>query len=381
MREVAIIGFGQTVFGKFPERSISDLGAEAVRAALKDSGVRPKEIQAAYASRLFVDLITGQTILRDVGITGIECTNVENACAGGGTAVRGLWKDIAAGYCDIGIAVGVESMTTSPIAGKLIPPAKDDVDGMLGMTQPGVFAMHARRLMETRGATREDFAQVAVKSHHAASMNPYAQHGKEVTVEQVLGSRMVCDPITVFQCCPNTDGAAAVIMCSMDVAKKYTTKPVKVIASVLLSADYNFKKDEMATFEVQRKAAAKAYEMAGLGPEDLHVVEVHDAFAPEELMHYEDLGLCKPGEMISLLRSGATSLGGRIPVNPSGGLQSLGHPLSASGVRNVGEIYQHLLGRAGKRQVEGAKVGLAQMLGGNAIGLETGACTIHILAV
>lgn len=381
MREVAIIGVGQTQFGKFPHRSITDLGAEAVRAALRDAEVQPKDIQAAYASRLFVDLITGQVILRDVGIAGIEITNVENACAGGGTAVRGLWKDIAAGYCDMGIAIGVESMTTSPLAGKLLPPAKDDVDGMLGLTQPAVFAMFARRLMETHGATREDFAQVSVKSHYAASLNPYAQHGKQFTVEEVLGSRMIADPITLYQCCPNSDGAAAVIMCSMDVARKYTSKPVRVLASTLLSSDFSFRKTELATFDVQRKAVAKAYEMAGLGPEDLDLVECHDAFAPEELIHYEDLGLCRPGESVALLRSGATALGGRIPVNPSGGLQSLGHPLSASGVRTVGEVAQHLRGRAGKRQVTGAKVGLAQMVGGNAIGLETGACTIHILAV
>lgn len=379
MREVCVIGIGQSKFGKYPDKTISDLGYQAITEALTDAGIRPKDIQVAYTSRLYLDMITGQVILKDVGITDIEMINVENACAGGATAIRCLWKDIASGLYDIGIATGVESMTTSPIARKLIPPPKDDLDGQLGLTMPTFFALMARRLMETHGATEKDFAQVSVKNHHHGTLNPRAQYQKEFTIKQILDSRMIAEPITLLQCCPNTDGAATVIMCSMDIARKYTTHPIIMSSSVLLSGDFFFKKQDLTSFTMGKKTAQKAYEEAGIGPEDVDVVELHDAFACEEIIHYEDLGLCKSGEGIELLRSGATQIGGRIPVNPSGGLQSLGHPLSASGVRVVCDIVLQLRDQADKRQIPGAKVGLAQMLGGLANGLEAGACGIHIL--
>jgi acetyl-CoA acetyltransferase len=233
--------------------------------------------------------------------------------------------------------------------------------------------------METHGARPEDFAQVSVKNHRHGTLNPRAQYQKEFTVEEVLASRMISEPITLLQCCPNTDGAAAVIMCSMDVARRHSTSPVKVAASVLRSADYFFRKEDLTSFNFGKKAAALAYEMAGLGPEDLDLVELHEAFACEEIVHYEDLGLCKPGEGVELLCSGATALGGKLPVNASGGLLSLGHPLSASGVRVVCDVTEQLRGQSGQRQVPGAKVGLAQMLGGMSNGLEAGAVGIHIL--
>ena len=178
------------------------LGREAVLAALKDAGVSPKNIQVAYTSRLYDAWVTGQRILKEVGISSIEMINVENACAGGATAFRGVWKEIANGHYDIGIAIGVESMTTSPIAGKLIPPPKDDLEGQLGMTMPGYFALLARRQMEQYGTTLEDFAQVSVKNHHHGCLNPFAQYRKEFTVEEILNSRMICDPITLLECCP-----------------------------------------------------------------------------------------------------------------------------------------------------------------------------------
>jgi benzoylsuccinyl-CoA thiolase BbsB subunit len=379
MRRVCVLGVGQSVFGKFPERSVASLGCEAVSAALKDAGIEGRQLQAAYASRLYSEMITAQTILKDIGIAGIEMANIENACAGGATAVRQLWKDVAAGFVDVGLAVGVESMTTSPVAGKLIPPSEEDLEGQLGMTMPSVFALSARRLMQTHGATIEDFAQVSVKAHEAGLLNPQAQYRKKFTIEQVINSRMISDPITLLQCCPNTDGAAAIILCADDFARRATSKPVWVSASVVLSGDYSYKKEDLTSFTFGHQAARKAYEMAGVDPSDLDVVEIHDAFASEEIIHYEDLELCARGDGISLLRSGATSLGGRIPVNPSGGLLSLGHPLSASGVRNICEITMHLRGQAGERQTPNAKVGLAQMLGGSAAGLESGAAAVHIL--
>jgi benzoylsuccinyl-CoA thiolase BbsB subunit len=380
LREVSVIGIGTSLFGKLPERPFEALGVEAVRAALADAGVAPRQVQVAYGSRIFLEQITAQVVLRHLGITGIEMINVENACAGGATAVRCLWKDIATGLYDIGIAFGVESMTTSPIAGKLISPSKDDIDGQLGSNMPVVFALMAKRLMETHGATPEDFARVSVKAHDAGALNPAAQYQKRVSLQDVLGARMVADPITLLQCCPNTDGAAAVVMCSSDMARRLGARPVRFLASVLRSSDYFFRKHDLISFDAGRLAAQAAYEMAGVGPADIDVVELHDAFAPEELVHYEDLGLCPPGEAIGLLRSGATALGGRIPVNPSGGLLSLGHPLSASGVRVICDIVQQLRDEAGPRQTPGARIGLAQMLGGSINGLEMGAASVHILA-
>lgn len=380
MREVAVIGVGQSTFGKFPQRTAVELGAEAVVAALKDAGLKPSDIQVAYASRIYGASTTAQAILKEVGIRCIEMVNVENACAGGATAFRGVWKEIADDHYDIGIAIGVESMTTSPIAGKLIPPAKEDLEGQLGLTMPGIFAMLARRQMEQYGTTLEDFAMVSVKNHHHGCLNPFAQYHKEFTVEEILNSRMICDPITLLQCCPNTDGAAAAILCSMKVAKRYTTKPIKVIGSALLSGEYRYLQEDITISPLGSKTAKLAYEMAGVGPEDIDVIELHDAFAPEEMLRYEDLGICKVGEGTRLVREKATWVGGRIPVNPSGGLLALGHPLSASGVRNIAEIVWHLRGQAGERQTPDAKVGLAHMLGGSVAGIEAGACGIHILA-
>lgn len=380
MREVAVIGVGQSTFGKFPQRTAVELGQEAVVAAVKDAGLSPKDIQVAYASRMYDASTTAQSILKEVGIRCIEMVNVENACAGGATAFRGVWKEIATDQYDIGIAIGVESMTTSPIAGKLIPPAKDDLEGQLGLTMPGIFAILARRQMEQYGTTVEDFAQISVKNHHHGCLNPFAQYRKEFTVEEILNSRMICDPITLLQCCPNTDGAAATILCSMDAARRYSTKPIKVIGSALLSGDYRYLQEDISISPLGSKTAKIAYEMAGVGPEDIDVVELHDAFANEEMLRYEELGLCKPGEGTRLIRERTTWVGGRIPVNPSGGLLALGHPLSASGVRNIAEIVLHLREQAGERQTPNAKVGLAHMLGGSVAGIEAGACGIHILA-
>ena len=377
MREVAVIGVGQSVFGKLPEKSVVELGREAVVAALKDAGVSPKDIQVAYATQAGM---TAQRILKEVGIAFIEMVNVENACAGGSTAFRGVWKEIASGHYDMGIALGVQSMTTSPIAGRLIPAGGGDLEGQLGLTMPGIFAILARRQMEQYGSTVEDFAEVSVKNHHHGCLNPYAQYRKEFTVEDILNSRMICEPITLLQCCPNTDGGAAAIVCSMDVARRYTKQPIRVIGSALLSGDYRYLHQDITTSAIGTVTAKKAYEMAGVGPEDIDVVELHDAFANEEILRYEELGLCPPGEGTRLVREKATWVGGRIPVNPSGGLLALGHPLSASGVRNIGEIVLHLRGQAGERQTPNAKVGLAHMLGGAVAGLEAGACSVHILA-
>lgn len=319
MREVRIIGGGTTVFGKFPDTTPEQLGKVAVLAAIKDAGIKPKDIQFASCGTVYSGFCTGQRVFKEVGITDIEILNVENACASGASSVRESWLRIATGQCDIAIAAGVESMTTSPVAGKLIPPPPDDLDGQLGLTVPMFFAMMMKRHMHQHGTTLEQFAKISVKNHHNGCLNPYSQYHKEFTVEEILASRMICAPISLLQCCPNSDGAAAVVMCSKEVAARYTNKPMYVAASVLRSGDYLHRWEDTTFSNMSHNAAMQAYEMAGCGPEDIDLIELHDAFTVSELMHYEDLGLCNKGEGGRLIDSGATGLDGKIPVNPSGG--------------------------------------------------------------
>lgn len=379
LREVAVIGVGQSLFGKQPERSLTEMGVEAVRAAMKDAGINPKKIQFAYCSNLYHPFVLGQNIVSKVGISDCELVNVENACAGGSAAVRGVWYGIATGLYDIGLALGVESMSTSPVAGKLIPPAKDDLEGQLGLSMPAYFALFMRRHMEQYGSTLEQFAKISVKNHHHGCLNPYSQYQKELTVEAIINSRMICDPITLLSCCPNTDGAAAAILCSADIAKQYTTKPVYIAASALFMGNYKYIQEDITFSPLTYKTVHQAYEMAGIGPEDLDLVELHDPFTAAELCHYEEMGLCPRGEGQRLIDEGATYLGGSIPVNPSGGLLAQGHPLSATGVRQIAECTWHLRGEAGERQVPDAKVGMAHVVGGTVAGLEVGTCGVTIL--
>lgn len=379
MRQVAVIGVSSTIFGKFPNKTIAELGTEAIVAALRDAGVSPKDIQFAYYANLYGGMVEGQAALRDACITDIEITNVENACAGGATAIRRAWYDIASGLYDIGLAVGAESMTTSPIAGKLIPPAKGDVSGELGMNTVAKFALSQRRYMDVYGVSLEQICRVSVKNHHNGCFNKYSQYHKEFTVEEVIKSRLISDPITQLQCCPTTDGGAAAVLVSLDLARKYTNKPVLIAASVVKSGDYAFRWKDITFSEMTHKAANEAYEMAGLGPEDMNLCELHDAFAVNELQHYVELGFCKKGEEVRLLEDGVTGLNGKLPVNASGGLLSKGHPLSATGVAQIAELVWQLRGQAGANQVAHAKAGIAHTLGGEIADLEAGAVAVHIL--
>lgn len=233
--------------------------------------------------------------------------------------------------------------------------------------------------MAEYGSTVEQFAKVSVKNSHNGCLNPYSQFHKELSLEDVLNSRMVCDPLTLYMICPYTDGAAAAVLCAADKVAQHTLHPVWLAGSGLKSGDYSLFQKDISISTMGEQAAAEAYEMAGIGPEDLDLVELHDAFAATEIPNTEDLGLCPRGEGGRLVEEGATALGGRIPVNPSGGLLAQGHPLSASGVRQICEITWHLRGQAGKRQVERAKVGLAHMEGGVVAGIQGGACGINIL--
>ncbi|MCR4443443.1 MAG: thiolase family protein [Peptococcaceae bacterium] len=369
MREVVVLGIGQTTFGKTPEYTAIQLGVKAAKAAIKDAGIDPRELQVCYGSRVYDATQTIEDIMKNLGVTEREMHNCENACASGGTAFNLLYKDIANGVYDIGIVVGCESMTTCSKAGQLVGAAPGDLNGTMGITMPANHALTAHRMMATRGITLEDIAYPSVKNHRHGILNPYAQYRKVLTTEQVLNARMISDPITTLMCCPVSDGAAAAILCTKEYARKHTTRFIKVAASKVLTASYLPWDLDTVTRPTLTKLAYMAYEAAGIGPEGLDLIELHDAFSPEELYTYEALGLCKVGECLSFIRSGNAEIGGKHPVNPSGGLLSLGHPLGASGVRVVCEVTQHLRGEAGERQVQGAKTGMAEMVGGYLTGL------------
>jgi benzoylsuccinyl-CoA thiolase BbsB subunit len=377
MRRVAVIGVGMSKFGKQPEKTLVDLGTEACLAAIKDSGVVPRDVEVLYCANAFGDTgCLGQEIGSKVGVVNREMARVENACAGGTTAVREVFYAIGTGRCDVGLAVGVDSMTTCMPKGPIIP---KDIEGDLGLYMPGFAALQMRRYMYKFGATVEQFAQVSVKNHRNGSLNPFAMYQKEFTLEEVLASRMISDPLTQYMVSPISDGAAAAIFCAEDKVNQYTGKPVWLVGSALKSGNYTLFTKDIDISEMGEQAAAEAYEMAGIGPEDIDVVELHDAFAANEIPNIEDLGICKRGEAGHLLMEGYFDLEGKVPVSPSGGLLAQGHPLSASGVRQVCEITWHLRDQAGKRQVKDAKVGLAHMEGGVVTGLQGGACGINIL--
>ncbi|MCG2778696.1 MAG: hypothetical protein L6406_23720 [Desulfobacterales bacterium] len=380
MRDVFIGGVGMTLFGKHPDRSLRDLGREACLNTIRESGINPKEIEAGYCGNALAPALQGETgvgqnVFWEIGINRIPIVNVENACASGSTALREGWMAVAGGFYNMVMVVGVEKAVMPK--GTMLNVGAAELETRLGDVFPGYFALVAQKHMERYGTTREQLAQVSVKNHLSGILNPYAQFRKEFSLDEVLNSPMIADPLTLYSCCPNSDGAAAVILCSKEKARNLDISPVKITASVLTTGTYENQQD-ITCWEVEKRAAKEAYNMASLGPEDLDVVEVHDAFTICEIVHYEDLGLCPPGEGGRLLDERATELGGRIPVNPSGGLLSKGHPVGASGVGQVVEIAWHLRGQAGERQVKNARVGLAQIMGGSKEA-DTRACTVHIL--
>jgi acetyl-CoA acetyltransferase len=376
MRDVAVIGVGMTKIGKFPDRMLSGMGREAVIAALKDAGVPPKEIQAAYSGTSLGGALLGQRIFKDLGMSGMPINNMENACSSGSSAMRESWLSIASGLYDMVIAVGSEKL--SALGGGTLPLEKEDLEVGEGMVMPALYAMRARRYMHEFGATPEHLAKVVVKSRKCGAKNPQAQFRQETTVQDVLNSRMVADPLTLFQCCPMGDGSAAVVLCSADKARKYTRQPILIKGSILVSGRFDNSFRDMATPEITVRAAKLVYEMAGIGPKEVSLAEVHDAFSIAELLYYEALGFCGRGEAPKLLDEGATEIDGRIPVNPSGGLISKGHPTGATGLAQTAEIVWQLRGQAGARQVKNAKVGLTHCTGGGIYGLDHGACSIHI---
>jgi len=397
MRQVAVIGAGMTRFGKHVDRSMKDLAREAVEGALRSAGIDKAAVEAAAVGNAVAGLITGQecvrgqVVLREMGIGGIPVINTENACASASTAFHLAWLYVASGMYDTVLAVGMEKLfhpdkqrTFQAIGSAIdLELADEFARQMSGELSAGAgesrsvfmdyYANLARRHMAHYGTTREQFARIAAKNHTNGSLNPHAQYQTPRTVAEVLAAPLIAEPLTRMMCSPIGDGAAAVLVTTAEKARQLTTTPVFVRASVLGSSeDHGGDAPNIFT-----KVARKAYAMAEIGPQELQVVEVHDATAPAELLAYEDLELCRPGEGGKLIDEGVTALGGRVPVNPSGGLLAKGHPVGATGIAQIAEVFWQLRGEAGKRQVVGARVGLTEN-GGGVIRGENAAATVHI---
>jgi acetyl-CoA acetyltransferase len=384
MRDVSIIGVGMTRFGKFEDRDMKDLGREAVWTALNDAGVAVKDIEVAYVANAVGQQLTelkgtiGQHVLTSAGIFGIPVINVENACTGGSTSLRGAYMEVASGNANVALAVGVEKLFCGDSAKSAQTMAAGTIYAKFGFMFVALYALQLKKWMAASGATKLHFAKVAAKNKYNGSLNPYAQFQKAMTVEQILESRVVAEPLTQFMCSTMADGAAAAIVCSSDIAKKISKKqPIQIAACELVSGTYNIPGEVHE--EITTRAALKAYEKAGIGPEDVQVVEVHDAMSPAELRMYEELHLCKPGEAGMMIDEGHTTLTGRLPVNPSGGLAAKGHPISATGLAQVYEVVTQMRGEAGKRQVaNNPKVGLVENAGGWTMD-DNAACAVTIL--
>jgi acetyl-CoA acetyltransferase len=375
--DVYVLGAGMTKFGRYPGKTVPDLGAEAALMALDDAGLKVPDMEALYCGNLMqANAMVGQRILHQIGQTGIPVTNCANACATGATALREGWVALKAGLYDLVLVVGVEQMGKAGLLGGGGGRGGTPTEGLLGSgLMPAVFAEAGMEHTRKHGTTFEQFASVAVKNHQHSTKNPKSMYQIETPLEQVMGAEMIAYPNTKLMCSVNVDGSAAVVLASERKARQLGMRRAVKVAASVLSSD-RFTERDLVMPDVNtctREAAQKAYEMAGIGPQDVDLVELHDCFATAEILHYENLGLCKDGDAGKLIDEKQTWHGGRIPVNVSGGLLSKGHPLGATGVANVYEISQHLRGEAGDRQVAGAKVGLTHV-----IGLGS-ACGIHVL--
>ncbi len=379
MREVAIIGVGMTRFGELWNDSLRGMFAEAASGALADAGA--DHLDGLYVGNMAAGQFVGQEhigplMASEIGMAGIPATRVESACASGGAALRIAFLEVASGMSDLVMAAGVEKMNDSPDVTEILATAADqELEAYHGATFPALYALIARSHMETYGTTIEDLSWVSVKNHRHGAMNPRAQFRREVTLEQVMNSSKVADPLRLLHCSPVSDGAAAVLLCPLDQAAKYTDKPVKILGTGLATASLNLAdRNSPAILDAVKDSAVHAYEMAGLGPADIQVAEVHDCFAIAEICCIEALGLVEQGKGGAAAREGFTALGGKVPVNTSGGLKSKGHPVGATGIAQVIEIVEQLRGESGDRQVHGVKIGLAQNMGGSGA-----SSVVHIL--
>jgi len=409
MDNVYVIGVGMIRFNKYPDATVRGMAKDAVDLVLRDAGLKKEDLQAAYVSNTFWGMfsnqhsIRGEVMLWDQGIDGIPIVNCENACAGASTAFLLGYTAIRAGMYDVVMTLGSEKITHENKAMSLGAYAScmdvenfeehlklfEEVSSQItvevpeGQTPPGegrsifmdAYAMGAKWHMSRFGSTQRQLAVICAKNHFHGSLNPKAQYQKDMTVEEVLSDRPIAYPLTRAMCAPVGDGAAAAILCSDSYLKKLTdARPIRIRAAVLGSGAHR----DMDGVDIGERLSKQAYNMAGVGPEDIDLAELHDATAYGELHQTEVMGFCPIGEGGPFAKTGATKLGGKIPMNTSGGLECRGHPIGASGLAQIYEVVEQLRCEAGKRQVEGARIALTENGGGN-IGVEEASMTIHIL--
>jgi acetyl-CoA C-acetyltransferase len=386
MRSVSIIGAGCTRFGERWDDSLRDLVVETGIMALEDASVSGEEIDGLYVGNMsggrFVEQEHIGALISDcAGLSRLHVpsTRVEAACASGGLALRQAVLAVASGYSDVVIAAGVEKMTdvTGGVAADALAAAADrEWECFFGATFPALYAMIARLHMHRFGTTREELAAVAVKNHHNGCANPISQYQMEISVEKVLRSPLVADPLRVLDCSPITDGAAAVVLAPTEDASKYSDAPIKILAAAQASDTLALHdRREITTLDASVFAARKAFDQAGLEPGDIDLAEVHDAFTIGEIVAIEDLGFVEKGGGGRAAEEGLTWIGGKIPINTSGGLKACGHPVGATGIKQAYEMVLQLRGEAGKRQVDGAEVGLTHNVGGCG-----GTALVHIMS-
>jgi len=388
MRKVSVIGAGQTKFGDHPNLGASELFAQAFEEAVADAdkGFDQKLIQEAYVGTLGVgggQLGNFAAVVGEAAkITGVPITRVENACASSGFAFRSAFLAIASGICDVALAGGVEKMrdlAPDRLRYWLGVSGDTEWERLAGMTFAGVYALMAQRHIHQYGTKEEQLHMVAVKNHKYGADNPKAQLQRTITLEQANKSATVCHPLRLFDCCPTSDGASAALLCEAEMARKFTDSPIRIMG-VGAGTDRLalYQREDFATLKATTYAAKQAYDMAHLKAHDISLAEVHDCFTIAEVMAYEDLGFCKKGEGGTMIEQGQTYIGGRIPVNASGGLKAKGHPIGATGVGQIYEIANQLRGKVEKktRQVPNAKFGLAHNVGGSGA-----TATVHTLAI
>jgi acetyl-CoA C-acetyltransferase len=370
MREVAIIGTGMTSFGELWGQSLRDLFVEAALGAMETAGA--DTVDSIYVGNMSAGLFVGQEHLGPLmadhlGMRGVPATRIESACASGGMALRSAFIEVASGASDLVLATGVEKMNDgADVTGVLATASDQEEEVYYGVTFPGLYAMIARAHMAAHGTTEEDLSWVSVKAHRNGAKNPKAQFRRVMSLEDVMGSSMVAEPLRLLHCSPVTDGAAAVLLCPLDRAREFTDQPVKILATGAATSTLSLaQRPDPSYLDVVELSGKRAYEMAGLGPDQIDLAEIHDCFAISEICCVESLGFMEPGKGGEGAREGITDLGGRIPVNVSGGLKSKGHPVGATGVAQAVTIVEQLRGEAGELQVEGARVGMAQNMGGS----------------
>ena len=380
MEKVCVLGAGSTKYGKLDD-SISDITLQASVGAIESAGIESKDIKAGYISNVFgvadKQVHLGPVVMSNLGISDRPSLSIESACGSGSVSFREAYANVAAGFYDVALVTGVEKVThtgTEWTTTYFSYCSDFFYEGQAGASFPGLFASMARAYINEFNATEEDFAQVAVKNHDNGLLNPKAHLRKKITVDDVMNSAVVASPLKLYDCCPFSDGASAVILCSEKFAKNHGADYIEVLGSGRGGSPAALQgREHLTTIPSTRIAAEAAFKMAGITPKDVDFAEVHDCFTIAEVVDSEDLGFFEKGKGVEAIREGKTKLNGEISINPSGGLKSKGHPIGATGVGQVVEVFDQLTGKAGERTVKNAKIGLTQNFG------ATGAsCAVHI---